>query len=147
MTVHELGHSKLHGSVAHETLTRAKGSCCCQSPRLTPRQVEVLCVIASGASTDAAAIELCMSSHTLAHHLADMLRLSESRNRTELVARAYAAGILEAACWPPRGTGRYCLRMPASGGLIDPPQIAIHGIPQLSHGPDDGNASPATKRR
>jgi DNA-binding NarL/FixJ family response regulator len=118
VTARELGYSTL---AAREPLTRAAEACCCHAQRLTPRQVEVLCAIASGASTDQAARELRMSSHTLAHHLADMLQLSESRNRTELVAKAYAAGILEAAWWPPRGTGRYCLRMPACDGLIDPP--------------------------
>jgi hypothetical protein len=45
-----------------------------------------------------------MSSHAIAHHRADMLRLSESGNRTELIAKAYVAGILEPS---PPATAQY----------------------------------------
>ena len=41
-----------------------------------------------------------------------MLRRTQARNRAELVARAYAAGILTPRAWPPRQSGRRCLQHP-----------------------------------
>lgn len=50
------------------------------------------------------AVMLCLSQHTIAAHLGKMLRNLNVRNRTELVARLYAHGILAAGEWPPRAT-------------------------------------------
>jgi hypothetical protein len=71
----------------------------------------VLCVLAAGSSTDQAAAILHMSSHTITHHLGDMLRRTGAGNRTELVARAYATGILSPGTWPPARSGRHCVQM------------------------------------
>ncbi len=87
--------------------------CCCHSEHLTARQVEVLCLVAMGKSTEQAAAMLHMSSHTISHHLGEMLRRIGACNRTELVARAYAAGVLEPGTWPPRRSGRYCVQLSA----------------------------------
>jgi DNA-binding CsgD family transcriptional regulator len=92
--------------------TQKIAPCCCQAEHLTLRELDVLCLVAAGSSTEQAASVLHMSSHTISHHLGEMLRRSGAVNRTELVARAYAAGILEATSWPPRRTGRFCLQLP-----------------------------------
>lgn len=86
--------------------------CCCHAEHLTVREIDVLCLVAAGSSTEQAASTLHMSGHTISHHLGEMLRRSGAGNRTELVARAYAAGILETTTWPPRRTGRHCLQLP-----------------------------------
>jgi DNA-binding CsgD family transcriptional regulator len=86
-------------------------SCCCHAEHLTAREIDVLCAVAAGSSTDQAAVTLHMSSHTITHHLGDMLRRTGAGNRTELVARAYAAGILLPGTWPPLWSGRHCVQM------------------------------------
>jgi DNA-binding CsgD family transcriptional regulator len=89
-------------------------SCCCDSPHFTHREVEIILLLAAGSDTDKVASALCMSPHTATHHLGNMLRRSGSSNRTELVARAYASGVLVAGLWPPHWSGRFCLQpMPA----------------------------------
>jgi len=74
--------------------------------RLTSREVEVLCLLAAGLSSDEAAEELVLSPHTVIRHVTHMMMRSGARSRTELVARAYVAGVLDSAAWPPRSTGQ-----------------------------------------
>jgi DNA-binding CsgD family transcriptional regulator len=90
--------------------------CCCDSPHFTMREVEIMLLVAAGSDTDKVASALCMSPHTATHHLGNMLRRSGSSNRTELIARAYASGILVPGLWPPRWSGRFCLRPSVSDG-------------------------------
>ncbi len=96
--------------------------CCCHSEHLTKRQVDVLCLMAAGASTEQAGLALYMSSHTIAQHVREMLRRCGSANRTQLVAIAYAAGILAPGCWPPRFSGRRCVQLPPDGDADDLPR-------------------------
>jgi DNA-binding NarL/FixJ family response regulator len=93
----------------------ALSSCCCYSEHLTSRQVDVLCLMAAGASTEQAGLVLHMSAHTIAHHVREMLRRCGVANRTELVAMAYATGILAPGHWPPRSSGRRCVQLPDDG--------------------------------
>jgi len=81
--------------------------CCCHAEHFTGREADVLCQVAAGASNEEVASTLNISGHTVAGYLRVMLHRSQARNRAELVARAYAAGILHA--WPPRLSGRRCL--------------------------------------
>jgi DNA-binding CsgD family transcriptional regulator len=110
------------------------GPCCCQAEHLTDREIDVLCELAVGSTNDQAASAMCISEHTIAGHLRSMLARASARNRVELIARAYAAGVLTAHSWPPRWSGRRCLTMPAvrsssdslgSGTLLraDPPRF------------------------
>ena len=69
---------------------------------LTPRETAVLCLIAGGLTTSQAASRLHISRHTVAQHIAAMLRRSQARSRGELIARAYALGILATGTWPPQ---------------------------------------------
>ncbi|MBV9449441.1 MAG: helix-turn-helix transcriptional regulator [Streptosporangiaceae bacterium] len=65
-----------------------------------------MCLLAAGYSSDEAAIRLVLSPHTIVRHVTHMMMRSGARSRTELVARAYAAGVLDNGVWPPRATGR-----------------------------------------
>jgi DNA-binding CsgD family transcriptional regulator len=63
-----------------------------------------LCLVAGGHTNSQAAKALHISHHTVAQHIADMLRRAEARNRGELIARAYSAGILVTGAWPPQAS-------------------------------------------
>jgi DNA-binding CsgD family transcriptional regulator len=93
--------------------------CCCQAEHLTDREIDVLCQLAAGLTNDQAASAISVSGHTIAGHLREMLARASARNRAELVARAYAAGVLTAHNWPPQSSGRRCLTMPATAGSSD----------------------------
>lgn len=58
--------------------------------RLTPREREVLVLLASGASNSAIAATLVVSEATIKSHVRSVLRKFEVRNRTEAVARYHA---------------------------------------------------------
>lgn len=73
-----------------------------ESPAFTSREAEILALLAAGLSTDEVARELHISGHTVTHHIGKMLDRVEASNRTELVARGYALGILRPRDWPPR---------------------------------------------
>jgi DNA-binding NarL/FixJ family response regulator len=88
--------------------------CCCHAEHFTEREVEVLCQVAAGAANEEVASSLNISGHTVAGYMRVMLHRSQARNRAELVARAYAAGILIPHAWPPRRSGRRCLPHQAS---------------------------------
>lgn len=70
--------------------------------RYTERESSILCLIAAGLTNGEAAAELHISRHTVAQHVAEMLRAAGARSRAELVARAYCGGVLRAGDWPPR---------------------------------------------
>jgi DNA-binding NarL/FixJ family response regulator len=74
----------------------------CRPVSLTDRETSIICLIAAGLTNGQVAFRLCISHHTVAQHVAEMLRRSSARNRCELVARAYAVGALRIGVWPPR---------------------------------------------
>jgi DNA-binding CsgD family transcriptional regulator len=86
--------------------------CCCRTEHLTEREVDVLCQVAAGSTNDEVATSLGISCHTVAGHLREMLTRSNVRSRAELVAWAYAVGVLAPYVWPPRWSGRRCLQLP-----------------------------------
>lgn len=69
---------------------------------LTDREGAIACLIAAGLTNREVARELCISHHTVAQHVATMLRRFGAHSRCELVARAYAVGTLATGVWPPR---------------------------------------------
>ncbi len=87
--------------------------CCCSADHFTVREMDVLCQVAAGLTNDEAAVVLSISTNTVAGHLREMLNRCGVRRRAELVARAYAAGVLSPGEWPPRRTGRRCIQLPA----------------------------------
>ena len=71
------------------------------APSFTDRETAVLVLVAEGLSNVEAARRLHISSHTVAQHVARMLRGAGARSRAELVARAYCHGLLSSGTWPP----------------------------------------------
>ncbi|MFR9780737.1 LuxR C-terminal-related transcriptional regulator, partial [Micromonospora sp. MS34] len=74
-------------------------------------------LLAMGLDTNGVGQRLGMSGHTVTHHISKMLRIVDAYNRTELVARAYAAGVLIAGAWPPEPSGQRCLQSADFGQL------------------------------
>jgi DNA-binding CsgD family transcriptional regulator len=55
--------------------------CCCAASHLTEREITVLCVLATGATSGEAAATLTLSRRTVDAHVASMLRKAGVRNR------------------------------------------------------------------
>jgi PAS domain S-box-containing protein len=66
-------------------------------PRLTPRQREVLALIASGLSTGEVAEELTLSPETVRNHLRNAFKELRAHSRVEAVASAQRLGLLAAS--------------------------------------------------
>jgi DNA-binding CsgD family transcriptional regulator len=106
--------------------------CCCQAEHLTDREIDVLCQLAAGLTNDQAASAMSVSGHTVAGHLRSMLARATARNRAELVARAYAAGVLTANSWPPRWSGRRCMIMPVISAASELPRLRGDDVGQVA---------------
>ena len=65
-------------------------------PRLTPRQREILALIAAGLSTAAVASELTLSPETVRNHLRNAFRELRAHTRVEAIATAQHLGLLAA---------------------------------------------------
>jgi len=63
--------------------------------RFTGREMSILELIAKGLTNIQIARELHISKYTVAQHVAKMLERSNAINRTDLVSRSYATGILQ----------------------------------------------------
>ncbi|MGW4568817.1 PAS domain-containing protein [Streptomyces sp. NPDC004561] len=68
---------------------------------VTPVEGRVLALLASGATTARAARDLGLSVDGVNYHLRRLSSRWGAANRTELVARAYALGVLTPGTWPP----------------------------------------------
>ncbi|SEE13359.1 MULTISPECIES: PAS domain S-box protein [Streptomyces] len=68
---------------------------------VTPVEGRVLALLASGATTARAARELGLTTDGVNYHLRRLSARWGAANRTELVARAYASGVLAPGVWPP----------------------------------------------
>jgi DNA-binding NarL/FixJ family response regulator len=62
---------------------------------LTPRELEVFRLVASGLSNEEIATKLVVSEHTAKTHVAHILRKLNLRDRTQVVVVAYESGIVE----------------------------------------------------
>lgn len=72
---------------------------------LTDREVEVLLLLASGQRNSGIAARLRISTRTVEQHMINMQEKLGAATRTELVALAYAMGILRSGVWPPAWSG------------------------------------------
>ncbi|MEU5598329.1 PAS domain S-box protein [Streptomyces sp. NPDC020298] len=72
-----------------------------QPARVTPMEGRVLALLAAGATTARAARELGLTKDGVTYHLRRLSTRWGTANRTELIARAYASGVLAAGVWPP----------------------------------------------
>ncbi|WP_328540584.1 PAS domain S-box protein [Streptomyces sp. NBC_00344] len=73
--------------------------------RVAPVEAHILALLAGGATTARAARETGLSADGVTYHLRRLSARWQAANRTELVARAYALGVLAAGVWPPAATG------------------------------------------
>ncbi|MET9499125.1 PAS domain-containing protein [Streptomyces sp. NPDC006552] len=69
---------------------------------LHPNEERILALLAAGATTARAARETGLTTDGVTYHLRRLTRRWGAANRTELVARAYASGVLEPGSWPPQ---------------------------------------------
>lgn len=70
-------------------------------PRLTPRQREILDLIASGLSTSEIAEELTLSTETVRNHLRSVFRELHAHTRIDAIATAQRLGLLAAPALGP----------------------------------------------
>lgn len=68
---------------------------------VTPAEARILALLAGGATTDRAARETGLTRDGVTYHLRRLTERWGAANRTELVARAYALGVLAPGVWPP----------------------------------------------
>ncbi len=71
----------------------------------TPTEAHILALLAAGATTTRAARETGLTTDGVTYHLRRLSSRWHAANRTELVARAYALGVLAAGVWPPEVSG------------------------------------------
>ena len=69
--------------------------------RVTPAEARILALLAGGATTARAARETGLTTDGVTYHLRRLSARWSAANRTELVARAYALGVLAPGVWPP----------------------------------------------
>ncbi|MFG2779581.1 PAS domain S-box protein [Streptomyces prunicolor] len=69
--------------------------------RVTPIEARILALLAGGATTARAARETGLTTDGVTYHLRRLSVRWDAANRTELVARAYALGVLTPGVWPP----------------------------------------------
>lgn len=69
---------------------------------LHPQEERILALLAAGATTARAARETGLTTDGVTYHLRRLSRRWGAANRTELVARAYASGVLVPGVWPPQ---------------------------------------------
>jgi len=93
--------------------------CYCGGMHLTLRQTEVLALVASGLTVDQAACQLGIAGATAEDHLRSMRQRAQVRTCSELVARAFVAGIFLPGLWPPRLSGQLCV-LPGAGCVSVP---------------------------
>jgi len=65
--------------------------------RFTQRELTILHLAATGCTNIQIAANLNISKYTVAQHIAKMLQRTGAANRTDLVSKAHAAGILTTA--------------------------------------------------
>lgn len=64
------------------------------NPNLSPREIEILQMLASGAKTNAVAEQLCISRSTVRNHIRNILTKLDVHTRLEAVRRAERAGLI-----------------------------------------------------
>jgi PAS domain S-box-containing protein len=79
--------------------------------RVTATEARILALLAGGATTARAARETGLTTDGVTYHLRRLSARWGAGNRTELVGRAYATGVLSPGVWPP---------VPAPASSADP---------------------------
>ncbi|MEU7722022.1 PAS domain-containing protein [Streptomyces tibetensis] len=76
-----------------------------EQARVTPTEARILALLAAGTTTARAARETGLTTDGVTYHLRRLSSRWDASNRTELVARAYALGVLRPGVWPPEVAG------------------------------------------
>uniref|UniRef100_UPI0031D9CBF8 helix-turn-helix transcriptional regulator n=1 Tax=Streptomyces hawaiiensis TaxID=67305 RepID=UPI0031D9CBF8 len=76
-----------------------------EQARVTPTEARILSLLAAGATTARASRETGLTTDGVTYHLRRLSSRWGASNRTELVARAYALGVLTPGVWPPKVSG------------------------------------------
>jgi DNA-binding NarL/FixJ family response regulator len=66
-----------------------------ESDALTPRQAQILTLVAQGFTYKEVGARLGLSEHTVKYHMGDILRRLHLRNRSEVVAYAVRSGLVK----------------------------------------------------
>ena len=69
--------------------------------RLTEAELAVVHLVAQGLGDLEVAERLQLSRHTIRHQVMSAMRRSDSRTRTELIAKCFVHGYLTVGHWPP----------------------------------------------
>jgi DNA-binding CsgD family transcriptional regulator len=85
------------------------GTCSCDGPHLTVREVEVLLRTAAGMSARETAENLHISRRTVEYHVGAILKRVNADNTVQAVSWCYAVGVLLPRSWPPRWSGQLCI--------------------------------------
>lgn len=88
------GRGVLSPEVAGKVMRRAVSTKREPAVELTPRELEVLKLVASGKTTSQIALELNIANSTVKTHVSHILKKLDAANRTEAVARASQQGLL-----------------------------------------------------
>lgn len=89
------GQSLLHPRITRKLLERVSSSTEAeQGSTLTEREIEILRLMANGASNKQIAVRLSISSHTVKTHVSNIYQKLEVNDRAEAVAKAIRKGIL-----------------------------------------------------
>lgn len=89
------GQSLLHPRITRKLLERVSSSTEAeQGSTLTEREIEILRMMANGASNKQIAVRLSISSHTVKTHVSNIYQKLEVNDRAEAVAKAIRKGIL-----------------------------------------------------
>ncbi|MGW0611611.1 helix-turn-helix transcriptional regulator [Streptomyces sp. NPDC002788] len=73
--------------------------------RVSPTEARILALLAAGRTTARTARETGLTTDGVTYHLRRLSSRWSAANRTELVARAYALGVLRPGVWPPQAPG------------------------------------------
>ena len=85
--------------------------CCHGHVHLTARELEVLELVAAGCTNDQIGRLMYLSGPSVNRVVAQLLMRTQTKNRAELVARAFIEGVLDALHWPPQLTGANMVRL------------------------------------
>jgi DNA-binding NarL/FixJ family response regulator len=90
----ELG-AEVEAKRARRQLVAIGGGGSTRLPEVTPREREVLCLLAEGLTNRQIATRLVVSEHTIHRHVTNILRKLDLPSRTAAAARAVQAGLLD----------------------------------------------------
>jgi DNA-binding NarL/FixJ family response regulator len=62
---------------------------------LSPREIEIIKLLADGASTAEAALKLYLSEYTVRDYISNIMKILNAQNRTEVAVKAIRMGIIK----------------------------------------------------